>query len=52
MILNVYFLIYKVVLEDDGFFPRGIDASHVNNVSYNFDIKIFIEMVLLCSAFI
>lgn len=52
MILNVYFLIYKVVLEDDEVFPRGSDASHVNNVSYNFEIKIFIEMVLLCSAFI
>lgn len=35
----------KVVLEDDGLFPHSIGASHLNNVSYNFEIKIFIEMV-------
>ena len=35
----------KVVSEGDGLFPHGIDPSPVISVSYNFEIKIFIEMV-------
>lgn len=26
-------------MEDDGLFPHGIDALHVNSVSYNFEKK-------------
>lgn len=38
--LNVYFLIlYRMVMEDDVLFPHGIDALHVNSVSYNFEKK-------------
>lgn len=33
------------IKEGDGLFPHGIDPSPVNSVSYNFEIKIFIEMV-------
>lgn len=35
-----------------GFFLLAFAALYGNNVSYQFEIKIFIEMFLLCSAFI